>query len=62
MRMEQEVRISAREIMEKLSQLQKDVEYIKNNLKTETSLEEEMKLWEKASEEDIAEFNREHNL
>ncbi|MBS3093633.1 hypothetical protein J4456_03590 [Candidatus Pacearchaeota archaeon] len=61
--MEQEIKINAKEIMEKLSKLQEDIEYIKKNMKTdEISLDEEMKLWEQASEEDIAEFNRKHNL
>ena len=53
--MEQEIKINAKEIMEKLSKLQEDIEYIKKNMKTdEISLDEEMKLWEQASEEDIA--------
>ena len=61
--MEQEIKINAKEIMEKLSKLQEDIEYIKKNMKTdEISLDEEMKLWEQASEEDIAEFNRKYNL
>ncbi len=60
--MEQDIRIKDKEILEKLEKLQMDVNHIKEHLKLETdlSLEEEMKLWERASDEDMANWEAEN--
>ncbi|MEN9626452.1 MAG: hypothetical protein RL557_780 [archaeon] len=60
--MEQEIKVNANDIMEKLEKLQEDINFIKKNITAEISLHEELKIWEQASEDDIAEFNKKHNL
>tara|TARA_Y100000310_G_scaffold88082_1_gene85010 strand:- start:785 stop:955 length:171 start_codon:yes stop_codon:yes gene_type:complete len=56
--MEQGAGISKEEIMEKLVKLQLDVSYIKDHL----DFEEDGSLWEKAQDEDNADFFEKNNL
>jgi len=59
--MSQEIKINAKEIMEKLAKLQADVEYLKANMITENpELKAEMEAWEKAGEEDLLNWEKEH--
>ena len=47
--------------MEKLAKLQADVEYLKANMITENpELKAEMEAWEKAGEEDLLNWEKEH--
>ena len=60
--MEQELKFSAREIIEKLARIQSDVAYIKQHIKLEENkeLKTEMKTWEEASEEDVLNWEKEN--
>ena len=60
--MEQQIRINTKEILRKLDNIQKEITSIKDNLTTtnELTLDEEMKLWEQASEEDIIKWEKEN--
>jgi len=66
--MEQEIKVSNREIIEKLARLQADIEYIKSHMKLDKDSEEdkelqlEMRTWEEASEKDNANFFEKYNL
>ena len=52
--MEQETKITINEILKRLAKLQAEVNFIKSQINFEKiNLEEEMKTWEEASEEDI---------
>ncbi len=54
--MVQDVKIKGKEIIEKLEKLQNDIDFIKKHLKIESelALDEEIQLWERVSDEDMA--------
>ena len=60
--MTQETKLSMNEIILRLAKLQSDLDYIKEKIKSEEEkeLENEIKIWEKASEEDILNWEKEN--
>ena len=62
--MEQKIKINAKEIMEKLTEIKKDIEYIKECLIVydDKQLEDDMISLEEAGLKDIEEFNERYNL
>lgn len=60
--MEQEVKISNKKIMEKLSKIQSEIDYLKQHLNLEKNGEfkAEMNAWEEASEKDILDWEKEN--
>ena len=59
--MEQEVKVNAKEIMERLTKLQEDLDFVKRHIPFEDDLfKKEMEAWERASEEDNINWDKEN--